>query len=200
MNNNETSDNNGPLSKELPSDDYLLAIGKFVAMFSRFEELVATIMALSFGCEPEVIANIAYSLDMNNRCQSLRGILAYRLGSREKSDQGINLKQDKDLVNLNKIFKKVSKAIQKRNILIHSGWHAATSSELAHRLSPKGKQVTGYPGGDMTLVSLSQIEKDTKFVDEVSNELWQFFWDHLGGWILERAKRGDSGIFMVGEN
>jgi len=110
------------------------------------------------------------------------------------------LKQDKDLVNLNEIFKKVSKAIQKRNILIHSGWHAATSSEFAHRLSPKGKQVTGYPGGDMTLVDLSQIEKDTKFVDEVSNELWQFFWGHLGGWILERAKSGDSGISMVGEN
>jgi len=52
----------------------------------------------------------------------------------------------------------------------------------------------------MTLVDLSQIEKDTKFVDEVSNELWQFFWGHLGGWILERAKSGDSGISMVGEN
>ena len=195
--NTEPENETGGIPNEFPSDDYVLAIGKFVVTFSRFEERVATITALLFGCEPEVIANIAYSLDMNNRCQALRGIMAYRLGSREKVDQGLNLKRDEDTRDLDKLFKKVHTAIQKRNILIHSSWHADTVNGLAHRLSPKGRQVTGYPGGSITRVKLPEIEEDTKFVDQLDEELWRFFWSHFGNWILKRARNNEGGITMI---
>lgn len=197
MKDNQEDNDRTVITSEFPSDEYLLAIGKFVVTFSRFEEHVVDITSLLFGCEPEVIANITYSLDMRNRCLALRGILAYRFGSRQKSDQGVNLKQDKEIKKIDKLFKKVQSAIEKRNILIHSSWHGDTNTGLAHRLSPKGRQVTGYPGGDMSLVNISEIEEDIKFVDQVDHELWKFFWDNFGGWILERAKDNKDGLHML---
>lgn len=188
-------DNDGTvITNELPSNEYLLAIGKFVVTFSRLEELVVTIMALLFGCEPEAIANVAYSLDMNSRCQALRGIMAYRFGSRDKSDQGLNLKQDEDIKKITEIFKKVFTATEKRNLLVHSSWHGDTKTGLAHRMSPKGRQITGYPGGDITLVRLSDIEEDTNFINQTIDELWKYFWDNFGSWVLERAKNNENGL------
>lgn len=197
MNKNKNENDRTVITSEFPSDEYLLSIGKFIVTFSRLEERVVEIMALLFGCEPEAISNISYSLDMNSRCQALRGIMAYRFGSRYKSDQGINLKQDEDMKNVTKIFKKVFTAIEKRNILVHSCWHADTNTGLAHRLSPKGRQLTGYPGGDISLVSVSEIEEDTKFVNRTTDELWRFFWDNFGNWILKRAKKNKDGLYYI---
>jgi len=145
MNTNQEDNYSPVITDEFPSDEYLLAIGKFVVTFSRLEEIVVTIMALMFGCEPEVIANLAYSLDMKSRCQTLRGIMAYRFGSRDKSDQGLDLKRDKDIKKNDKIFKKVQLAIEKRNILVHSSWHLDKETGLAHRLRAKGRQSNWFP-------------------------------------------------------
>ena len=199
MNANQEDNDNTVITNKFPNDEYLLAIGKFVVTFSRLEEIVVDITGLLFGCEPEVIANITYPLDMRNRLLALRGILAYRFGSRDKSDQGVNLKRDKDIKKINRLFKKLQNATEKRNLLVHSSWHGDPETNLTHRLSPRGRQATGYPGGSMSLVSVSEIEKDTIFVEQVTNELWKFFWDNFGGWISQRAKNGGTGIYMIGE-
>jgi hypothetical protein len=110
MDNSDSENDNNAISNEFPSDNYLLAIGRLTVIFSRFEENVATLVALSFGCEPEVIANIAYFLNIGNRCQILRGILNYRLGVVEESDQETKSQQDVIITNLDQIFAKVTKA------------------------------------------------------------------------------------------
>ncbi len=186
-----------PISNDLPEDNILLAIGKLVAISSQFEEKIAMLMSMLFGCEPEVIANVAYSQDMYNRCQSLRGVMAYRLGSRNKSDEGINLKNDKDMIALNKLFKKVINAVEIRNDVVHSTWHISKTPNCAVQMNPRGRQITGYPGGDIFLVSIEDIDENAKFIALTAEELWKFFWLKFGNWFLERAKQNEDGIYMV---
>jgi len=39
--------------------------------------------------------------------------------------------------------------------------------------------------------------EDTKFVDQVDSELWKFFWDNFGGWIIEQAKKREGGLHYI---
>ncbi len=124
--------------------------------------------------------------------------MAYRLGSRYKMKEGVNLKQDEDTKKLDELFKKVESAIDKRNNIVHSSWHLHPSNSLAaYRMSPRGRQNTGFPGGSMETVSVSEIEEDTNFIQKTTDELWKYYWDNFGVWIAEQANRPESKIQII---
>jgi len=182
-------------TSEAPSDEHLKAIGRFVVTFAKFEENVSIHMSLLLGAEPELVSTLAYSLDIRNRCIALRGICAYRLGSADKIRAGENLKKDMQFKQLDKLFKSVQAAIEKRNRIVHSTWSKAPETASAHRLRwTKTKQILGWPEADYALVSVKDIETDIEFIDKVDKELWEYVWHNFGSWIKQRATGNNEDV------
>jgi len=185
-------------SSELPNDEYLKSIGKFIVTFSKFEENVSVFISLLLGDNTELVSTIANSMDIRERCITLRGICAYKLGSADKIRDGENLKKDKEIQELDKLFKNVQKAVEKRNEFIHSNWSNDPETGKAHRLRwTKAKQIYGWPEANYALVNIEEIEAETKFIEKVHDTLWKYIWSKFGNSILQRAKNNEDGLQML---
>jgi hypothetical protein len=180
----------------IPSDEHLIAIGKVAVAFTNLEEMVSTCFSLLLGCEPELASILANSLAIKERCDTLSHIFAYRFGSAEMIRSGKNVKREKNLQRLSRLFKRITDAAEIRNRILHSTWSPDTQDERkAHQLKwSRTRAKPGFPSSDYSVLSADEISKQAASIDDVRDELYMFFWEHFGPWITERAKNKEGGL------
>jgi len=183
----------------MPSDEHLIAMGKITVAFTQLEEVVSTCFSLLLGCEPELASILANSLPTRERCDTLFHIFAYRFGSAEIIRSGKNVKRDRKLRLLSNLFKRINEAVSIRNKIVHSIWSSDTEDEQkAHRLKWSRTQAKpGFPSTDYSQLSAEEVLKYADFINEVSHELYLFFWKYFGAWIQERAKNNEGGLQLI---
>ena len=186
------------ITDEMPSDEHLIAIGKVAVAFTQLEEAISTCFTLLLGCEAELASILAESLPMKERCDALFHIFAYRFGSAEMIRSGKNIKREKKLQLLSKLFKRISKAASVRNKILHSAWSSDADEQKAHQLNwSVTRKNPGFPSSYYAVLSAEEILKDAAFINEVRHELRLFLWEHFAAWILERGRNREGGLELL---
>jgi hypothetical protein len=186
------------ISGNTPSDKHILAIGKIIIASTELDTMISDFFSLTMGCEPELAGIIADYLQIRDRCILLHDIFAYRLGSAEKKRAGKNLKQDKELRTLVKLFSNIEEAFNRRNKIVHSLWSADTADDQKiHRIKSGKTKERGWPLNDYSILSVEDILRDVGFIDKVRNDLYLFFWKYFGSWVQERAKNEEGGLRLI---
>jgi hypothetical protein len=175
------------ITGESPSVEVFTAIGKFIVTFGKLDAYASTCMSVLMGAEPELVSMIANSLQSKARFDTLRDIFAYKLGSANKIRAGLELKNDKQFRELDKLFDEIQKANDIRNEIVHSEWSIYfPDASKAHRLRwEKSKDKPGWPVADYDLVSVKDLEGKIRFIEKVTDELSNFFSQNFGDYIRQ---------------
>jgi hypothetical protein len=175
-----------------------MAIGKVAVAFTQLDEAISTCFTLLLGCEAELASILAESLPTKERCDALFHIFAYRFGSAEMIRSGKDIKQEKKLQLLSKLFKRISKAASVRNKILHSAWSSDADEQKAHQLNwSVTRKNPGFPSSYYAVLSAEEILNDAAFINEVRHELRLFLWEHFAAWILERGRNREGGLELL---
>lgn len=186
---------------DMKSEKHLIGIGSIIIAFNKLDEIITTCFSIMLGCEPELASILAYSLPVKQRCDLLFHIFAYRFGSAEIIRSGKDAKKDSNIKALTKLFKKIEKAGNIRNSIVHSSWTLdEENDQKAHRINWKKSNANpGFPSTEYEQYSADDILNKVEFIDNVRKELYLFLWDNFGVWFQERARNHEGGMFLVEE-
>jgi hypothetical protein len=186
------------ISNNPPSKKFSSFIGQYVIAFSKFDDIVSNCVSILMGTEPELASIFANTLDCSERVNLLKCICSYRLGSSDRIRNGEDFEKSSEFKELNEMFNDIFKAINKRNVIVHSNWCYDKDPNYAQKMRwTRNGQKIGFADLDYSRVGIEEIKEDTETINKISDKLLSYTITTFSDCISKRANTSENGLIVI---